>query len=209
LPLSSAEHLAELRARVSREAEKQAVPLSHALRRFEAFDRACLEAAAITGLPPEDDVCRGYASLRLQVDANIEAQLVGRPIDTGDHMKLLESLKTALPKPVAKHSVELSFVSPACPKCGHSDRDEDPSHAADPSQTDAPAAPSDTKVVPVEAETAPIKPTAPPKRWVGEGDQQFMPAQNFVKDIPGYIKPAHGFGRSAMFGGKRYPGLKG
>jgi hypothetical protein len=212
LSSSATDNLAELRARIEREAVRQDVPLSHALRRFEAFDRACLEAAAITGLPVDDDVNRAYASLRLQADSNIEAMLVGRPIDTGDHLRLLEALKVALPKPTKKHEVTITFCEEPpskCPACGHvhvrdgdPDADEAPSPAdGTPAPAPAPApAPIDAEVsasssdtnaapdpVPIEPTTKPSPPAAPTK-WKTIGDRTFMPSQDFVSGIEGWIK---------------------
>jgi len=114
--------LDQLRARVEAEAAKQGKSASYATRRFSAFEAYTAEASDLLGKDPGDDECRGYASLRLQLDQILEQQLLGKPVDAGDHLRVIEALKRFSP-PSEPHKVMISFAEHAtgifhCQVCG-------------------------------------------------------------------------------------------
>jgi hypothetical protein len=111
-------NLDQFKRHIAEQAAKKGIPEEQALRKFKSFDEYTAEASDKLGLPPDADQCRAYASIKLSLDKVLEDQMVGKPIEPADHLKLIEALQRLLPQePAREHTVEIQLVGPYCPKC--------------------------------------------------------------------------------------------
>jgi hypothetical protein len=117
--------LDRLRDHVADKAREKGVSEDHALRRFKAFDRYRAEASEKSGLPVDHDTVRSYASLKLTLDSIVEQQLIGKQIDSGEHLRIIEALRDLLPQKATTPTIKLEIVEatdgplvPHCRRCG-------------------------------------------------------------------------------------------
>jgi hypothetical protein len=118
------DHLKHFERQIAEQARQKGIPEERALRRFRSFEEYTAEASDKLGLPPDADACRSYASIKISLDAVIEAQMLNRDVDPQNHLKLIEALQKLLPaEPVREHEVTIQLVERAvgifnCQHCG-------------------------------------------------------------------------------------------
>jgi hypothetical protein len=123
-------NLEQFKRHIAEQAAKKGIPEEQALRKFKSFDEYTAEASDKLGLPPDADQCRAYASIKLSLDKVLEDQMVNKPIDPADHLRLIEALQRLLPQePAREHTVEIQLVERPvgifnCSACGHQNRVE-------------------------------------------------------------------------------------